>query len=149
MKLTAETYIVLNTGEQGWCVKDGDDTVADFYGPDAEMNAKRYIERPRIFVKISGGRVQGAVSDVPIDVEVLDYDTDGVEDDELYAVPEKNGEIDDCIVYSEQPLVDPAYCDEIETAITDDEKGSSIDRRRARQAEQDAGEVVRDLGDDL
>jgi hypothetical protein len=110
---------------------------------DAEMS------KPRIFIKISGGRVQGTVADIPCDIEILDYDTEGVEDDELYAVPEKNGEIDDCIVYSEQPLVDPAYCDEIETALTDDEKGSSIDRRRARKAEQDAGEVIRDLGDDL
>ena len=90
--------------------------------------------------------MQGTVSDVPIDVEVLDYDIDGAEDDELYAVPEKNGEIDDCIVYSEQPLVDPAYCDEIETALTDDEKGSLGDRRGTGEAEQDAGEVVRDLG---
>lgn len=82
------------------------------------------MTKPRIYIKISGGRVQGTVADIPCDIEILDYDIDGAEDDELYAVPEKDGEIDDCIVYSEQPLVDPEYCDAIETALTYDEEGS-------------------------
>lgn len=32
-EFTAETYCVINTGETGWSVKHGDDTVCDVYGP--------------------------------------------------------------------------------------------------------------------
>lgn len=28
---TAETYIVITSGETGWCVKYGDDTICDVY----------------------------------------------------------------------------------------------------------------------
>jgi hypothetical protein len=39
IRYTAETYCVLNTGETGWCVKLGDDTICDVYGPEAEEQA--------------------------------------------------------------------------------------------------------------
>jgi len=32
-EFTAETYCVIGTGETGWSVKHGDDTVCDVYGP--------------------------------------------------------------------------------------------------------------------
>lgn len=31
VKYTAETYCVITSGETGWCVKQGDDTVCDVY----------------------------------------------------------------------------------------------------------------------
>lgn len=39
---TAETYAVINTGETGWCVKRGPDTVCDVYA--GEQIARRIAE---------------------------------------------------------------------------------------------------------
>lgn len=82
-----------------------------------------YNVKPCVFVKVSGGRVQGTVSNMPLDVTVLDYDIDGCGDDELVDIPEADGEMCAAIVYDEAPLVDEAYCEMIETAIelADDE----------------------------
>lgn len=40
-KLTAETYSVSN--ETGWCVKDGDDTLADFWGTPQEQKENAHL----------------------------------------------------------------------------------------------------------
>jgi hypothetical protein len=36
-EFTAETFCVINTGEIGWCVKHGDDTMCDTYGSDHDQ----------------------------------------------------------------------------------------------------------------
>lgn len=41
---TAETYCVVNSGETGWCVKLGDDTVCDVYGADNKEMAERIAD---------------------------------------------------------------------------------------------------------
>lgn len=65
---------------------------------------------PVVIVKISGGVVQGTVSNVPgIDVLVLDYDTDGTDDDQLAHFPEKGGDVDAADAYYVSPLHDDAY----------------------------------------
>lgn len=54
---TAEDYAVSN-GETGWCVKDGDDTLADFYGPDAKANAEVFAEISNIRAAVAKATTQ-------------------------------------------------------------------------------------------
>jgi hypothetical protein len=42
-KLTVETYSTSDGRETGWCVKDGDDTLADFYGTEEEQKENAHL----------------------------------------------------------------------------------------------------------
>lgn len=72
----------------------------------------------RVFVKITGGVVQGIVTDSDeIAVTILDYDCESSDPDEKYLIPEQDGGQELAWVYEEPPLVDAEYCDEIEASI--------------------------------
>ncbi len=56
---------------------------------------------PRIIVHLEGGLVQSVLSDVPAEYAVLDYDTEGADADEVFAVPQGDGdEHDACNGYN-------------------------------------------------
>jgi GrpB-like predicted nucleotidyltransferase (UPF0157 family) len=46
---------------------------------------------PRLAVEIGSGAVKGLVSNLPLDVLVLDYDVDSVDEDALISVPDEDG----------------------------------------------------------
>lgn len=46
---------------------------------------------PRLAVEIGSGAVKGLLSNVPLDVLVLDYDVDSVDEDALISVPDEDG----------------------------------------------------------
>lgn len=65
---------------------------------------------PTVIVKVSGGVVQGTVTNVPgLEVLVLDYDVEGCDEADLKAFPEKGGEEDYADVQYETPLFDTNY----------------------------------------
>lgn len=51
------------------------------------MSTKQPI---RVVVVIEGGCVQSVISDIPLDVHVLDYDVEGGDGD-TFAIPQANG----------------------------------------------------------
>ncbi|MEO7326493.1 MAG: hypothetical protein ABIW82_16865 [Dokdonella sp.] len=73
---------------------------------------RTYFDRPPtpplLVVKVSGGLVHGTVADAPMDVLVLDYDTDGTDKD-LQRYPEMDGSVCHANEYIEAPLVDSMY----------------------------------------
>lgn len=65
------------------------------------------FQAPAVAVKVSGGIVQGTVSNMPCDVLVIDYDCDGEEG--VVPVPERNGDTDSARMYEEAPLIEAKY----------------------------------------
>ncbi len=60
--------------------------------------ADRHMEPPTVAVILEGGLVQSVVSDRPNDIQpinlmVLDYDTEGADEEELLQVPQKDGSV--------------------------------------------------------
>jgi hypothetical protein len=43
--------------------------------------------KPQVIVIMDGGLIQEIISDVPLDVTLLDYDTEGKEPEELVTLP--------------------------------------------------------------
>lgn len=67
-----------------------------------------------IKIEVSGGIVQGVYSDNAQDVEItiVDFDTEGVPDEEVCKLPLKNGkESDDCYSYR-MPIINSPYKEE-------------------------------------
>lgn len=77
---------------------------------------RTYFDRPTptpvVVVKVSGGLVHGTVSDVPIDILVLDYDTDGT-DVALRSYPEMDGSMCVANAYIEAPIVNSTYAKQL------------------------------------
>jgi len=46
------------------------------------------MKRPKVVITLDGGIVQDILSDVPIDVIVIDYDVEGIEEDRLTQIPQ-------------------------------------------------------------
>lgn len=71
----------------------------------------------QIGIRMEGGVVQAVFTDRPMDVIVLDYDTDGADPDDLFDMPQDDGSTEECLV-SEYPAdVMPAECARIAAAL--------------------------------
>ena len=77
----------------------------------------------RVLVTMEGGLIQDVTSDLPVDVLVLDFDTDGADEDRIYAIPNP-------------PLLDDAYVSEWQPYEPDG--AALIDRIQSAIARQDA-----------
>lgn len=65
---------------------------------------------PKILIHMEGGLIQSVFSDAPVEVYVVDYDIDGVEEDHPH-LTKFNG--DDCLLFAmdaedDTPIVDLA-----------------------------------------
>ena len=66
---------------------------------------------PTVVINITGGMLQGASANAPVDVISLDFDHEGVPDTGLYLIPADDGvgEASTAIVGGESAKVDPAW----------------------------------------
>lgn len=81
------------------------------------MTATTESKRPKVAIVLEGGIVQAIVSDQPeqvdVDFTVIDYDTDGVDEAELVAVPQSDGYLSQALAY------DPGFgCADIDLDAT-------------------------------
>lgn len=68
--------------------------------------------RPRIVVGVDGGLVQGASSDLPVELVVVDYDMRDQADGAV-TVPQSGGGEETAVVISHQVAVDPQFVEEV------------------------------------
>lgn len=88
----------------------------------------------RVLVAIEGGLVQGAVADRPgVSVITLDYDTDGADPDEVFAIPQDDGSTSNATRGGLSAEHDPAWIDRAEAAeLAEPEEAIARLRRRAK-----------------
>ena len=60
-------------------------------------------EKPKLAITMEGGIIQSAFSNTPIEFSVIDYDTDGADEDELSLVPQNDGRMEEA--YFHQPHI--------------------------------------------
>jgi hypothetical protein len=70
----------------------------------------------RVLVNISGGLLQGASADVPIDLISVDYDTDGSDEERLVDVPQSGGGTAEGIIGGIAVAVEPDWIDAVQAA---------------------------------
>ena len=49
------------------------------------------MTKPRIVIRLEGGCVQAVLSDTPVELMVVDYDTDGGDPAEMDSIPQNDG----------------------------------------------------------
>ncbi|MFZ3481704.1 hypothetical protein [Sphingomonas sp. 3-13AW] len=76
---------------------------------------------PRAVVSLQDGLVAGAVSDIELEMFVVDHDTDGVEPERLLTVPRDGDETSLATVRRESVHVDPDVIDQLAAAHADHE----------------------------
>jgi hypothetical protein len=52
-----------------------------------------------VLIVVEGGLIQSVITDAPIAVTVIDYDTECADDDEICEVPQSDGSMEDAFVY--------------------------------------------------
>lgn len=78
---------------------------------------------PRVAVVMDGGVVHAVMADQPARVDVLDYDTDGAEEEDLCDMPQSDGSTADCYIGSWSPEIDHAIFVEIDAALNEKHGG--------------------------
>ena len=68
---------------------------------EAIEEIRKTIEKkaPKIVAVISGGVLQSVIGEAPIDLHVIDYDTDGEDPDDCYEIPQEDGRTDLAYAY--------------------------------------------------
>lgn len=74
---------------------------------------------PKIVITVEGGVVQSVMSNTPVEVFSVDYDTDGTADDELVAIPQDGSDTESAICGISSADVDPKRVDEIAAVINE------------------------------
>ena len=81
------------------------------------QRAQQFAEPGHIGIRLEGGVVQSVFTDRPMDVIVIDYDTDGSDPDDVFDMPQDDGSTSECLV-SEYPAdVMPEECRRIREAL--------------------------------
>lgn len=76
----------------------------------------------RIVIILEGGLVQNVLSDgEPVNYAVVDYDTEGVGDDEITMIPQDSGSEADAVCRTDVTEVNEDWVKEVFTAITANE----------------------------
>ncbi|MGH8156586.1 MAG: hypothetical protein ACREPQ_00570 [Rhodanobacter sp.] len=70
-----------------------------------------------IGIRMEGGVIQSVWTDRPMDVVVIDYDTEGCSADELFDMPQDDGRTSECIVQEYAADVMPEECQRIRAAL--------------------------------
>lgn len=85
----------------------------------------------RLAIKLEGGLVHwvGADRDVPVEVAIIDYDTEGVDESELTAIPQDGGGTAEAYAYIAAVDVDPAFV--LPAVQATRESGAEIEAREA------------------
>lgn len=64
---------------------------------------------PQIIILLDGGIIHQVIADEAVDVTIIDYDTDGIPEEELQMSPD--GDL--VMVYDEEPIIDREEVEEI------------------------------------
>lgn len=73
----------------------------------------------QIGIRLEGGVIQSIFTDRPMDVTVIDYDTeDRDEEDRLFDMPQKDGGTSQCVIHEYPSAVMPDECRRIRDALT-------------------------------
>jgi hypothetical protein len=78
----------------------------------------RRDQRPQVLLIMDGGIIHEIIGDCPVDVTILDYDTDGATDDDVLKLP-REGYGERCYHIARSTDVAPAEIAATETAITE------------------------------
>ena len=65
---------------------------------------------PKIVIVVDGGVVQDVLSSEPVEVVLVDYDTDGADPADLTAVPQGDGKASEDSFVREWKFVGPEVC---------------------------------------
>lgn len=68
-------------------------------------------------IRMEGGLIQSVWADRPINVTVIDYDTEGASEDNLFDMPQDNGSTAECYVSEYPAAVMPDECERIKRAL--------------------------------
>lgn len=71
----------------------------------------------QIGIRLEGGVIQSLWTDRPMDVVVIDYDTEGRSADEIFPMPQSDGRTSECIVEEYAASVMPEECQRIREAL--------------------------------
>jgi len=95
------------------------------------VGAARGDEPIRLAIKVEGGQVQWVGMDrtFPVEVAVIDYDTEGVDESELTAIPQDGGGTAKASAYIAAVDVDPAFV--LPAVQATRESGAEIEAREA------------------
>ena len=78
----------------------------------------RPVEVPHVVVWMEGGLIQGALSASPLQVSVIDYDTEDCTDtDDLHEIPQQDGRVAEAYASVWPAEVDPARAAELIEAV--------------------------------
>lgn len=84
------------------------------------------LPMPRVVVALEGGLVQGASSDLPVDMVVVDYDTEGGDDEDIVDLPQNDGSTAESFIRGEYVDIDPAWVDAV-FAVERKQNGGDIE----------------------
>lgn len=70
-----------------------------------------------IGIRMEGGVIQSVWTDRPMDVVVIDYDTDGCAPEDIFNMPQDDGRTSECIVQEYAAAVMPEECQRIIAAL--------------------------------
>ncbi len=70
-------------------------------------------DKPQIIIHVEGGCVQEVLSTVPVDWWLIDYDTEGADLEELYAIPQGDGSFSEAVAGGNEASVMPERVQEI------------------------------------
>lgn len=62
------------------------------------------MKNATIIIALDGGLVQSVITDKEVEVIVIDYDIDGLEEDELTLIPQGDGKMENAYVYQGEVL---------------------------------------------
>lgn len=60
---------------------------------------KKEVTTPKVVIVLEGGMIQNALCNMPIDVYVIDYDTEGANKEDITKVPQDDGTTADALVH--------------------------------------------------
>lgn len=104
--------------EEAWGEwKEHEQSSWDTYEADSQ-EIEIEVPTPNVLIVMDGGLVQHCVSDAPVDVTTLDYDTEGAIEEDTIPIPQKSTD-DTENAYVGWPIVDviPERVNQILTAI--------------------------------
>lgn len=87
--------------------------------PDLQGIAPK-MPASRVFLSMNGGTLGSAVSSMPVEITVIDYDTDGCSPDDLSTIPGADGVSNLAFVRRWVAEVNPARCEQLEAAARAD-----------------------------
>jgi len=77
-------------------------------------------EPVKIVITLDGGLVQGVISmGIPVEYIIVDYDTDGADENELFDCPQDDAAAVKAFAYDNMAHIDGPWCEEVYAAFAE------------------------------